>query len=369
MSNKDKEITEQLLDDAPCGYLQIDGSGALLRMNKTLRRWLGFAVDEELERGSIEDVLSMGGKIYWQTHMLPLLQMQGEITEISVTMAGRNAVTFPALLNAKRDAQKQEPVETFSVFVVDMTQRKMYESELLKERKKAEDAAQRLKQVNSDLEQFAYTASHDLQGPLRTTSGLIQLLERKKIFEPGSEEAKLFSMIKNNSDKMHLMVGDLLEYAKIEDGQLEHSPVSLEGVCRQAMELLRADVDDSGAVFDMAELPVVSGSKPQLVRLFQNLFQNSIKYRSKEAPVIVVTQATTNDYYEILVADNGMGFDKKYATQIFGFMRRLHSHDSIPGTGIGLSACERIMKNHGGAISAESEPGEGSVFKLQFPRR
>ncbi|REL37869.1 PAS domain S-box protein [Rhodohalobacter sp. SW132] len=363
-----KMITDQLLDNAPCGYLQIDRGGAILRINKTLRRWLGYDGDEEIEARSIEDLLKTGSKIYCHTHVLPLLNMQGELSEINLTMKGRNSVTFPALINAKKDAADPGKIHTFSVFVVDITQRKMYESELLKERKKAENATVRLKQVNSDLEQFAYTASHDLQGPLRTISGMIELLEKKKIIEPGSEGYKLFSLIKRNSNQMKMMVRDLLEYSKVNDSQPDYSSVSIGDVCRQSINLLKDDVKNNGAVFHISEMPVISGSEPQLIRLFQNLFENAIKYRSEETPVIAVTQNTTHDYYYIRVRDNGIGFEKENTAKIFSFMKRLHTDEDIPGTGIGLTSCKRIMKHHGGSISAESKPGEGSVFKLQFTK-
>lgn len=367
MNKINAEIKNQLLDNAPCGYLQIDGGGAILNMNKSLRMWLGFETDEALDIHELGDLFSMGGKIYCQTHLLPLLQMQGEISEINLTMERKNSTTFPTLINAKKDDTQLDETPTFSVFVVNITQRKMYENELLKARKKADDAVQRLKQANSDLEHFAYTASHDLQSPLRTISGMIHLLEKKKIIEPGTEGEALFSLIKSNSNQLRLMVRDLLEYSKVDDNLPEHSPISIKEVCQQAINMLQVDIENNQAVFEISEMPVVSGSKSQLVRLFQNLFENSIKYRSERAPVIAVTSEKTEDYYQILVKDNGLGFDMKSATEIFSFMKRLHTANNIPGTGIGLSACKRIIANHDGTISAESELGKGSVFKLQFP--
>ncbi|GGD93788.1 hypothetical protein GCM10011312_16920 [Planktosalinus lacus] len=368
MSEMKKQVTDQLLDNAPCGYLQMDTEGTVLQMNKTLRRWLGFEEEGALEVHSIEDLFSMGGKVYYNTHIQPLLQMQREASEINVSLKGKNATTLPVLLNAKKDAPERGKKETFSVFVIDIRQRKLYESELLKERKNAEAALKKLKQVNKDLEQFAHTASHDLQSPLRTISGMIHLLEKKKLITPGSESAKLFSLIKSNSNQMRLMVRDLLEYSKVDEDPSVFSPVSIEAVCRQAIDLLKDAVEKNGAMFDITEMPVISGSKSQLVRLFQNLFENSIKYRSKEAPHIVVTHKTTNGFECIQVSDNGIGFEKEQATNIFTFMKRLHANDKIPGTGVGLAACKRIMRNHGGSISAEAAPGKGAVFTLQFPR-
>ncbi len=234
--------------------------------------------------------------------------------------------------------------------------------------KNAEEALEKLKQVNSDLQQFAYTASHDLQSPLRTMAGMINLLEKKNLIESGSESEKLFRLIKSNSNQLRLMVQDLLEYSKTDHDQSDLSPVSIGEVCRQSINLLGDVIEKNKAVFDISEMPVVSGSTSQLVRLFQNLFENSIKYRSQETPHIIVTQSSTNDYYQIEVRDNGIGFENKHASNIFTFMKRLHSQENIPGSSIGLASCKRIMKNHGGSISANSEPGKGSVFKLQFPR-
>lgn len=368
MSKSQKKITDQILDDAPCGYLQIDSVGAVMRINNTLSKWLGHTADEALKTDTIEDLFNMGGKIYCQTHFLPLLKMQGEISEINLNMLRSDTSTFPVLINAKKDRLQSSQKETFSVFVVDITQRKLYENELLIERKKAEESAGRLKQVNNDLEQFAYIASHDLQSPLRTIIGMINLLEKKKIIEPGSAGEKLFSLIKSNANQMRLMVRDLLDYSKVDHEESDFSSVSIADVCHKAIDLLSEDVEKNQAQFDISEMPVISGSELQLVRLFKNLFENSIKYRSKADPVIVVTQNTTENYYHMRVEDNGIGFDNEHAIKIFSFMKRLHSKDAIPGTGIGLSACKRIMNNHGGTISAESEPGKGSVFKLQFPR-
>lgn len=362
-----RKVTEQLLDNAPCGYLQIDGDGFILKINVTLRRWLGYGVGEEISTHSIDELFNKGGKIYFQTHLLPILQFQGEISEINLTIVRNDLSTFPALINAKRDANEKDNIQSFSVFILDITQRKKYESELLKERKNAEEAVEKLRQINRDLEQFAYTASHDLQSPLRTISGMIQLLEKKKVIEPGSEGEKLFSLIKSNSDQMRLMVRDLLEYSKVNASQLEYSTVSVEEVCRQAIGLLKEDVEKNQAVFDISEMPIIKGSKSQLIRLFKNLFENSIKYRSEATPLIKVTPNTKDELLQIEVSDNGIGFEKEYATEIFSFMKRLHTKKDIPGTGIGLSACKRIMENHGGSIFATSEPGKGSVFKLQFP--
>lgn len=368
MSENKINLPDQILENAPCGYLQIDTAGAILRINNTLRRWLGYGEKEAFDMRSIENLFSAGGKIYCQTHLYPILQMQGEVSEINLTLKGRNTITFPTLVNVKKDTHEpDDTIQTYSVFIIDITQRKMYERELLIARKSAEEASQKLREVNMDLEQFAYTASHDLQSPLRTISGMVNLLEKKKLIKPDSEEEKLFSLIKSNTDQMRSMVRDLLAYSKVDDSDLKFIHVPIGEVCEQAIELIKADVETHQAVFHISKMPTVLGSKSQLLRLFQNLFENSIKYRSDETPHIVVTHHMTENNYHIHVKDNGIGFEMENATKIFSFMKRLSNGEDIPGTGIGLTACKRIMKNHKGSIIAESEPGKGSVFKLQFP--
>ena len=251
--------------------------------------------------------------------------------------------------------------------MLDYTQRKQYELELKKAREKAEQTVQRLKQVNQELGQFAYTASHDLQAPLNTISGLMSLMEENGYFSPESEGKKFFSLIKSNTHRMKLMIKDLLEYSKIDGDELEFEAVSLNEVCEFALEMIREQVNKNNATFIIPELPKIHGDKIQLVRLFQNLFGNAIKYRSIADPLIKVRFENNGDEIKVLVKDNGIGFEMAYADQVFGFMKRLHSHDSISGTGIGLSACKRILEIHGGSIGARSAPGKGSTFYFTLP--
>ena len=238
----------------------------------------------------------------------------------------------------------------------------------MKARKEAEQTVQRLKQINEDLEQFAYIASHDLQAPTSTISGLIGLLEKKVRFPIGSEEEKYMTLIKSNAQRMKLMVQDLLEYAKIDGKEVEFEEVSLSEACEIAIEMIKNQVNESDADIDIHKLPVVIGDKIQLVRLFQNLFSNAIKYRSNATPKIDVGFEHHGDEIKVFVRDNGMGFEQRFANQIFGFMKRLHSHDSIPGTGVGLAACKRITEFHKGTIYAESELGKGSTFYFILPK-
>lgn len=164
---------------------------------------------------------------------------------------------------------------------------------------------------------------------------------------------------------MKMMINDLLEYSHINEKSTGFEPVPLNDICSHALEMLDDEVQKNEAVFNIPELPVVFGVKIQLVRLFQNLFSNAVKYRSEAAPVVTVSWEKTGNFFTIRVKDNGIGFEQAFERKIFGFMERLHAPDSIAGTGIGLSACKRIVEKHGGQIGVESAPGKEAHFILQ----
>lgn len=361
------EDSIDLYQNAPCGYLSMLTDGKIIKINNTLLNWLNFERDEVVNKKSLRDLLSMGEKIYLETHFMPTLQMQGEITEISLELIGKDSIRIPALINAKQMKNNFDDQHVYLISVLDIAQRKMYENELIIARKQAEETAQRLKEINEVLERFAYTASHDLQAPLNAISGMVNLLEKRDIIQPGSEEELIFSKITSRTKLMKMMIQDMLDYSKLDGKSLDFELVSLNEACNQALEMLDNEVQKNEATINIPDLPEVMGVKIQFVRLFQNLFSNAIKYRSDEYPVINVSWERKNDHHTIYVKDNGMGFEQEYESKIFGFMERLHSHDSIAGTGIGLSACKRIVEKHDGYIGAESAPGKGSTFYFTLP--
>lgn len=361
------ENIEDIYQNSPCGYMSVLADGTIISVNNTLIKWLGFEREELVFEMKFQDLLNKGGKIYFQTHLIPLLQMQGEAVEINMQLRGKGSKKFPALINAKKVDDSGEKT-IYRLSVLDITQRKRYEKELVLARKEAEEKAKKLKQINEELERFAHRASHDLQAPLNTLSGIISLLEKKDLIKKSEESEQMVSLIKRNARQMRLMIRDLLEYSRM-DGVKTFEPVSLDDALDQALELLNDGIQKTGAVVNRSELPVVEGVKTQLTSLFQNLISNAIKYRSEEDPVISVESELTGDFYTIRMKDNGMGIEQKYRGKIFEFMERLHSNEEIEGTGIGLSTCKRIVENHGGKIGVDSEPGKGSTFYFTLPVR
>ncbi|MEB2784468.1 sensor histidine kinase [Algoriphagus persicinus] len=366
-NNAFNEDIEDLYQNAPFGYLTIRQNGRIVNVNTTLLNFLGYGRAEFVNHKSFQDLLQIGGKIYFETHMIPLLQMQGEFSEINLELQSKTGAGLPVLVNGKSVVSKSNSQPIYRFSILDISQRKLYEKELLIARKNADEKTQKLRQINEELEQFASIASHDLQAPLNTVIGLMSLLKRDYIPQ-GSDEELYFSLIQSNIERMKLMIKDLLSHSRIDHETIEMKSVSLNEVCQMAIELLQEPIKANQVVFEITKLPTVIGSKIRLVRLFENLFSNAIKYRSSENPAIQVTFTETIDSTTVSIKDNGMGFEAIHAKSIFKFMKRLHGHDQIPGTGIGLASCKKIVEFHKGEIWAKSEPGKGSSFHFSLPK-
>lgn len=221
-------------------------------------------------------------------------------------------------------------------------------------------------QICEELKRFANRASHDLQAPLNTLSGVFCLFENKGLIKEGEESEELLSLIRKNTNYMRAMIRDLLVYSRM-DVDIEFEPVALNDALEKSIELLNDEIKSNNAVITSSDLPVVNGVETQFVRLFQNLLSNAIKYRSDDDPKISVESEKIGDFYKIRVIDNGMGIKPEYKDKIFEFTERLHRNDEIEGTGIGLSSCKHIVENHGGEMGVTSEEGEGSTFYFTIP--
>lgn len=241
------------------------------------------------------------------------------------------------------------------------------------ERKRAEralaEANVNLKRANEDLEHFAYSASHDLQEPLRTVAIYSQMLKKKFGGALGADGDMYIGFTVEGALKMRQLVTDLLTYtqASLSD-TLPEEPVNAGEAVESALANLQIAISESDAVITFPELPRVPMHKVHLVQLFQNLIGNAIKYRKQDPPQISI-MATRHDGAKWLwsVRDNGIGIDPEYQTQVFGIFKRLHAPDEGSGTGMGLAICRRIVERHGGHIWVESTPGEGATFLFTLP--
>jgi PAS domain S-box-containing protein len=248
-----------------------------------------------------------------------------------------------------------KPVQVIG-FSSDMTERKRLEISL--------------RRSNEDLQRFAYVASHDLQEPLRNIGAVTGLLLRANEGRLTPESQQYAALITRGVQTMNDLIGSLLEFSRVTNDNDPPRTVELNEVLSAALENLRERIRASGALVQAGPLPTVVGNPNLLVRVFQNLVSNAIKYRVPDrTPEIMICAHDRGDEWLFSVRDNGIGFDMKYAEQIFVAFKRLYANSSeYRGTGIGLAIVKRIVEQHGGQVCVESKPGAGTTFFFTLPK-
>lgn len=228
-----------------------------------------------------------------------------------------------------------------------------------------------LRRVNRDLEVFAYSASHDLQEPLRTIGISGQLIERNCRGQLQGDGPMFLTNIIAGARRMTCLIEDLLAYTRATKYEEGPPPVVDSGkVLAQVLETLRPAIEQASVKVTSGTLPPVPIHESRLAQLFQNLIGNAVKYRDKEDPRIHVTAGVRDGWCVFSVADNGIGIEPRFGEQIFGLFKRLHTREEYPGSGIGLSICQRVLAQYGGRIWLDqSEPGRGSTFSFALPSR
>jgi signal transduction histidine kinase len=224
-----------------------------------------------------------------------------------------------------------------------------------------------LARSNEDLSRFAFAASHDLQEPLRAITVYAQLLARKVLAPADSEAALCVENIVSGAARMSDLLADLLAYCEVgatPPGSTE--TVDLNQVVETVRRNLQASIDESRASILADPLPVLSAHPTHLVRLLQNLVGNAIKYRNQRPPEIHISAQEADGQRRFAVSDNGIGIEPEHHEEIFQVFKRLHGGD-IPGTGVGLAICQRVVEGYGGRIWVESRPGAGSTFFFTLP--
>lgn len=224
-----------------------------------------------------------------------------------------------------------------------------------------------LKRLNEDLNQFAFSASHDLREPLRIVSIYTQFLERKLEDKLDADTREYMGHVLKATARLEALIRDLLAYTQAANAPAPAEAIDAGEALDRAMFNLAASLEEAGARVSVSTLPRVKIAPVHLTQLLQNLIGNAVKYRGEAPPEIRIGAQPCEDGWEFFVADNGIGIEPEYKEQIFGVFKRLHLQDEYSGTGIGLAICQRIVQRAGGRIWVESEPGRGSTFYFTLP--
>ena len=233
-----------------------------------------------------------------------------------------------------------------------------------------EERSLQLARTNAELEQFVYSASHDLQEPLRTMTSFLQLLERRNTDWLDQESKQYIQFAIKCSENMRNLVNGLLEYSLVTLKEKTFRNVDCNLVARRILEQLNGSITQSGAVVEILPLPAVYGEPFLLGQLFQNLIGNALKFCKDRSPQVEVGAEKREDEWLFWVKDNGIGIEPRYFSQIFRLFQRLHNRDEYQGAGLGLAVCQKTVELHGGKIWCESELGKGSrfCFTIPFPK-
>jgi signal transduction histidine kinase len=231
-----------------------------------------------------------------------------------------------------------------------------------------EQRAQELARSNAELEQFASIASHDLKEPLRKVQTFTQQLSDKDGAHLSEEGRDYLHRATSAGRRMQDLIDDLLKFSRVATQGRPFEQVDLTAVANGAVSDLETVIHDSGGSVEVGELPTVTADPLQMRQLVQNLLSNALKFhREGVPPRVEINGQVRGRFAELQVSDNGIGFETRYQTRIFRVFERLHGRGAYPGTGIGLALCRKIVDRHGGTITADSTPGEGSTFTVTLP--
>jgi len=380
-----------LYDRAPCGLLSADTAGSIIHVNDTLSRWLGYTRDELTCRRKLNDLLTMGGRLFCQTHLLPLLQMQGSVAEVQLELRAREGALLPVLASAIRISPGNSGRRDDFAFMLS-GDRKKYEQELLKASRDAEAALAerhraleslrmtegRLRVLNDELvtagrrkDEFLGVLGHELRNPLSALSSGLELMRMKG--GPDPMVARALQVFERQIGHIEHLASDLMDAARIGQGKLrlDSALVSVSAVIERAREHAEARFAASGQ--RLLTVPgkdaMVEADLVRLVQVVSNLLNNASKYSGHGATTWLEYDRDA-DGAVIRVRDNGPGIEPSKLAHIFEMFTQLDSSADRAqgGIGIGLALVKGLVELHGGRVMAESAgPGQGCTFTLRLP--
>jgi PAS domain S-box-containing protein len=367
------ELLDLILRNISDGIVAADNNGAFLLFNPAAERILGRGPVQGGTGVWVEKygVFRPDGSTPFRDEEVPLARaLRGEATtEIEMILRNEGHPKGISIKVSGRPLQDEKgQIRGGVVIVRDITEEKR--------RLEKESYTRALEVSNRELQDFVFVASHDLQEPLRKIQSFGEFLQREEGKNLGPNGNDYLDRMRNAAGRMQRLINDLLALTRVTTKAQPFVPVELDKIIREVQSDLETRLSETGGKVEMGPLPVLEADPTQMRQLFQNLIGNALKFhRHGVPPVIRISAALENegrsgiDHYRITVEDNGIGFDNKYAEQIFKVFERLHGKEAYEGTGIGLSICRKVVERHGGIIRAEGVPGQGSRFIIELPAR
>jgi PAS domain S-box-containing protein len=367
-----EESAEELYEHAPCAYLSTLPDGTIVKANQTLVEWTGTA-REMLAGTKFQTLLTIGSRIYYETHYAPLLRMQGFANEIALEVVRGDGRVLPVLVNSrqKRDAEGRPLLNRITIF--DSTDRRRYERELLLARRKAE-------QVAKDKADLIAMLSHDIRNPLSAVMGVVQMLDRSELPDP---QRRLVRLLKSSSEHMLNLLNHVLELSKAESSSftLAETPFAVRDIVGDVVSTFDAAAREKGLQLRSsiaAAVPsTVIGDPVAMRQVLSNLVGNAVKFTATgSVAVTVATNELGTDAVTLAfaVSDTGIGIAPDVIDRIFNEFTQASYETAMRfgGTGLGLTITRRLLALYGSTVRVESAPGEGSTFsftlRLALPR-
>jgi len=351
-----------LLEAAPDAMVVVNEGGEIVLLNLQAEKQFGYRRDE-LVGQQVNNIIPEGFAERLVADDLrsaadALAQQIGTGIELIGRRKDGSAFPIEIMLSPLENAEGT----LVTAAIRDITTRQEVEAHLVQK-------VEELNRSNEELARFAYIASHDLQEPLRMVVSFTQLLSRRYKGKLDAEADEFIAFALDGATRMQRLIQDLLAYSRVGTKGRDLLDTASEEALQQALKNLQGAIEESGARVMHDPLPCVLADKTQLIQLFQNLIGNAIKY-CRGVPMVHISAARMDGKKWIFsVQDNGFGIDSQYFEKIFGIFQRLHTREEFSGTGIGLAICKNIVERHGGTISVESQPGQGSTFRFTLTGR
>ncbi|MEO7989803.1 MAG: ATP-binding protein [Chryseolinea sp.] len=343
-----KDDVQDLYDNAPCGYHSLDSRGYFLDMNTTMLKWIGYTKEEVIGKMTFLNIVTQDGVETFKKEF-PTFKKQGFINNIEFNILRRDGNSFPIILNSTADVDIDGNFIRSRSSTFDNTERKLAEN--------------KIKQLNYELEAFTYSVSHDLRAPLRSIDSYAKILREDYGKGIDAEGNRLVEIIVKNARRMGQLIDDLLDFSRLGRMELMKSKVDVNQIVEAVKRELMEQEKRSNIDFAIHALEPTMADPNMLRQVWINLISNALKYSSgQQHSKIEVGCYQQKDNTIYFIRDNGVGFDMKYVSKLFGVFQRLHKIQDFEGTGVGLALVHRIIMRHGGRIWAEAKINEGATF-------